>query len=110
VRLFRQSFEHSNPPAAVERPRPIQPEPEVPGSVPGIRTEIDGDTAMITVDLDEFGSESRPLLLQELAHGSGLTITAHFHHGDDTGFKATRVDLDDKPTRKARSSRKRGPR
>lgn len=72
--LFRRLFGRSNPPAAVERPCPIQPEPEVPGSVPGVRTEIDGDTAMITVDLDEFESESRPLLLEELAHGSGLPI------------------------------------
>lgn len=46
----------------------------MPGSVPGIRTEVSGDTATVTVDLDEFGSESRPLLLEELAHSSGLPI------------------------------------
>jgi hypothetical protein len=33
VSLFRRLFGRSNPPAAVERPCPIQAEPEVPGSV-----------------------------------------------------------------------------
>lgn len=72
--FFRRLGERSNPKPAVERPRPRQPEAEVHGSVPGIRTAVSGDTAMVTVDLDEFGSETRPLLLQELAQGSRLPI------------------------------------
>lgn len=69
--FFRRLFERSN---SVERARPIQPGPEVRGSVPGIRTEVSAGTATVTVDLDEFGSETRPLLLEELAQGSGLPV------------------------------------
>jgi hypothetical protein len=46
----------------------------MPGSVPGIRTDIEGDAATVTVDLDEFGSEARPVLLDELSQASGLPV------------------------------------
>jgi hypothetical protein len=36
-----------------------------------------------------------------------LTGQIFFHHGDDSGFKATPVDSHDRPTRKARSTKKR---
>lgn len=72
--FFRRLAECASPKRPVERLRPRQSEAEVPGSVPGIRAEVKGDTAMVTVDLDEFGSATRPLLLEELAHSSGLPI------------------------------------
>jgi hypothetical protein len=52
------------------------------GSVPGIRTDIEGDAATLTVDLDEFGSEARPLLLDELSQTSGLPVfSGSVEHG-----------------------------
>ena len=72
--FFRRLVERSKHKPAVEGPRSRQPGAEGQGSVPGIRTEVNGDTAMVTVDLDEFGSETRPLLVKELAHSSGLPI------------------------------------
>ena len=74
MKFFRRLPKLAGPQAAVEGSRTPPLEPEVPGSSPGIRTEVDGDAAMITVDLDEFGSDTRPFLLDELAHASGLPI------------------------------------
>lgn len=72
--FFRRLVERSKPKPAVERPRPEQAETESHAAVSGIRTEVHGNTAMLTVDLDTFGPEVRPLLLEELAQGSGLSI------------------------------------
>ena len=44
-----------------------------------------------------------------LQQDGSLTGHIHFHHGDDSGFKATPVDVDDK-TRQARPTRKRSSR
>jgi len=46
----------------------------VPAPVAGIRTEVQGNAALVTVDLDEFDPEARPLLLEEMAQGSGLPV------------------------------------
>lgn len=45
-----------------------------------------------------------------LQQDGSLAGHVYFHHGDDSGFKATPVDLDDKPTRRARPTRARGSR
>ena len=80
--FFRRLVERAYPKQAVERTFPGQPESDVTGSVPGIRTEVNGDSAMLTVDLDEFGSKARPLLLEKLAQGSGLPVfEGTVHHG-----------------------------
>jgi len=63
-------LERSKPKPAVERPE--QPETESRAPVPG----------MVTVDLDTFGPETRPRLLEELAEGSGLpTFEGTVDHG-----------------------------
>lgn len=43
-----------------------------------------------------------------LQQDGSLTGHIYFHRGDDSGFKATPINLDDKPTRKARPTRKGG--
>jgi hypothetical protein len=74
VSFFRRLVERCKHKPAVEGPRSRQPGAEGQGSVPGIRTDIGGDAATVTVDLDEFGSEARPLLLDELSQASGLPV------------------------------------
>src|SRR5713101_5104714 len=74
VSFLHRLFQRSNILSGVERPRASHLEPEMRGSVPGIRTDIEGDAATLTVDLDEFGSEARPLLLDELSQASGLPV------------------------------------
>ncbi|MPY86953.1 MAG: hypothetical protein GEU99_03435 [Luteitalea sp.] len=49
-------------------------EAEAQPSVPGIRIEVSGDSAMATVDLDEFGPEAQPLIMEEMVQQSGLPI------------------------------------
>lgn len=71
--FFRRLFQRSD---SAERPRPIEPESKVPGSVSGIRTDVSGGSATVTVDLDEFGSETRPLVFDELMEASGLPLFA----------------------------------
>lgn len=46
-------------------PITVQAETEARASLPGIRTEIHGTIAMVTVDLDTFGPETRPRLLAD---------------------------------------------
>jgi hypothetical protein len=46
----------------------------VPGSASGIRTHIEGDAATVTIDLDEFGSDAHPFLLEKLSQSSGLPV------------------------------------
>lgn len=73
--LFRRLIERSSR-RAVEGSPSSPPGTEGQSSAPGIRTEINGDAATVTVDLDELGSEARPLLLDELSQASGLPVFA----------------------------------
>lgn len=73
--FFRRLIERSGR-RAVEGPLSSPPGTEGQWSAPGIRTEIDGEAATVTVDLDEFGSEARPVLLDELSQASGLPVFA----------------------------------
>ena len=52
----------------------LKSRPKLTGSISGIRTEISAGSATVTVDLDEFGPETRPLVVEELASASGLPI------------------------------------
>jgi hypothetical protein len=80
VSVFRRVDERWKPKPPVTRPE--QAEAESPASVPGIRTEVHGHRALVTVDLDTFGPETRPRLLEDLAQGSGLPIfEGPVHHG-----------------------------
>jgi hypothetical protein len=82
VSFVRRLFQPSNPQSGVERPHPVQSEPEVPGSIPGVRAHVTDDGAVVTVDLDEFGSKSRPALLDRLTQASGLPVFAgSIEHG-----------------------------
>lgn len=79
MNFFRQLLArfHSRP--VVGRPHPGQSEKDAQESARpraataaarGMRATVSGDTAVVTVDLDAFGPEARPLLLQEVARGS----------------------------------------
>ena len=125
--FFRRLFERSNPPAAVERPCPIRPEPDVPGFFEGT---VEHGYAMRSVGSQLPCPRCNAATRQQMAlficatdiaprvmfAAAGYFCTAcptghiYFHHGDDSGFKASPVDLDDKPTRKARPTRTRGSR
>ena len=72
--FFGRLVERSKHKPAVEGPRSRQPGAEGQWSLPGIRTDLGGGDATVTVDLDEFGSEARPMLLDELSQASGLPV------------------------------------
>lgn len=74
MRLFRWFAARKGPTPVPDDPRPGQVEAQLPAPVTGIRTEVQGNTALVTVDLDEFGPEARPLLLEEMAQGCGLPV------------------------------------
>ena len=74
MRLFRWFAARKEPEPVPENPRPGQVEAQTPAAVPGIRTEVQGNAALVLVDLDEFGPEARPLLLEEMTEGSGLPV------------------------------------
>jgi hypothetical protein len=42
--------------------------------VTGIRTKVQGKAALVAIDLDQFSPGARPLLLGEMAEGSGLPV------------------------------------
>ena len=71
--FFRRLVERSKHKPAVEGHRSSQPGPDAQWSVPEIRTDIEGDAATVTVDLDEFGSETRRLLLDRLSQATTRT-------------------------------------
>ena len=73
MNFIRRLVERSRHKHALEH-RLAQRAEEGQRAVPGIRTVIEGDSATVTVDLDEFGSEARPRLLDELSRMSGLPV------------------------------------
>ncbi len=88
--FFRRLVERWKPKPAVERPEQAETESRAP--VPGIRTEVHGTMGMVTVDLDTFGPETRPRLLEELAQGSGLPIfEGTVEHGYSMRFVASHL-------------------
>jgi hypothetical protein len=72
--FLQRLFQRSNNPSGVERADSGQLEPDVAGSASGIRTHIEGDAATVTIDLDEFGSDAHPLLLENLSQSPGLPV------------------------------------
>lgn len=79
VNIFRRLLARFHGRPVTGRPHPAQSEKDAQESarpraatpaVRGTRATVSGDTAVVSVDLDAFGPEARPLLLQELARGS----------------------------------------